>query len=83
MLTLFLDLKQLFFDVPKLLLDDISSCNITNGWIITSYLDIQKCSLVYLNLTKLSIDQKLLKFDTQVPNLFILIFNSNKIFFDS
>ena len=38
--------------------DDINSCNITDGWILTSYLDIQKRFLIFLNLTKLFPDQK-------------------------
>ena len=39
--------------------DDIISCNITDGWMLTSYLDIQKCFLIFLNLTNLSPDQKM------------------------
>ena len=43
---------------------DISSCNITDGWILTSSLDIQKRFLIFLNLTKLLPDKKWLKIDT-------------------
>ena len=47
---------------------------------LTSYLDIQKCLLILLNWTKLSPDQKWLEFDTLVPTVFTIIFNSkNKI----
>ena len=48
---------------------------------LTSSLDIQNCFLILLNLTKLSPDQKWLKFDTLVPNLFIIIYNSKNNLF--
>ena len=56
--------QKIFFDIRKLLWDDTSSCNITNGWMLTSSLDIQKYFFVFLNLTKVFPDEKILKFDT-------------------
>ena len=49
---------------------------------LTSSLDIQKCFLIFLNLTKLSPDQKMAQIlYPRVPNLLIIIFNiNNKIF---
>ena len=44
--------QKLFFDIPKLLWDDIRSYNITDGWMLTSSLNMQKCFLIFLNLTK-------------------------------
>ena len=46
------------------LLDDISGCNFTDGWMLTSYLGIQNCPLIFLKLTKLFPDKIWLKFDT-------------------
>ena len=71
----------MFFYIPKLLWDDISSCNITDGWMLTSYLDIQKWFLIFLNLTKLSPDQKMdLIWYPRVPTVFIIICNSKNKF---
>ena len=68
--------KSIFY-IPKLLWDDISICNITDGWILTSSLDIQMCFLVFLNLTKLSPDQKMVQiWYHRVPTVYIIIFNS-------
>ena len=80
-LTSSLDIKKVFFDIPKLLWDDISICNITDGWILTSSLDIQMCFLVFLDLTKLSPDQKMVQiWYHRVPTVFIIIPNSkNKL----
>ena len=50
--------------------------NTHNGWMMTSYLDTQKWFLLFLNLTKLFPDKSWLKFDTLVPSLLIIIFNS-------
>ena len=58
-----------------------NQCNITDEWVLTSFLDIKKCFLIFLNLAKLSPNQKWLKFDTLVPTLFIIIFNSNNNLF--
>ena len=57
--------------------DDIASCNITDGWMLTSSLDIKKCFLIFLNLTKLSPDQKMNQiWYPRLPTLFLVIFNS-------
>ena len=39
-----------FFDMTKLLWDDIRICNINDGWMLTSSLDIQMFFLIFLNL---------------------------------
>ena len=47
---------------------------------LTSYLDIQKCFLIFLNLAKLSPYQKMDQIDTVLLNIFIMILNSkNKL----
>ena len=48
---------------------------------LISSLKIQKSFLIYLNLNKLSQEQKWLKFNSLVPNVFIVLFNNkNKLF---
>ena len=47
------------FNIPKLIWYDIRSYNITDRWILTSSFKIQKHFFVFLNLTKLSQEQKL------------------------
>ena len=44
--------RKWFFDIPKLLWDDIRSYNITDGWMLISSLKMQNCFLIFLNLTK-------------------------------
>ena len=56
MMTSYLDIN---FLIPKILWDDTRSYNITDGWMLTASLNIQKYLLIFLNLTKLSQEQKL------------------------
>ena len=69
--------QKVFFGTPKLIWDDTISCNITDGWMLTSPLDIQKCFLISPKSTKLFIDQK--KDQIWYPNKWslIVIFNSD------
>ena len=70
--------QKVFFDIPKLLWDDIRSYNITDGWMLTSSLKIQKCFLIFLNLTKLSQEQTLaLNLYPILPTVLIIILNSH------
>ena len=73
--------QKVIFGIPKLLWDDIRSYHITEGWMLTSSLKIQQCFMIFLNLTKLSQEQKRLKFYTLVLTVFIIILNiKNNIF---
>ena len=73
--------QKLFLYITKLLWDDIRSYNITDECMLTSFLEIQKCFLIFLNLTKLSQEEKLAQIlYPLLPNVIIIIFNGkNKI----
>ena len=65
--------QKVFFNIPKLLWYDISSCNITGRCMLASSLDIQKCFLILLKLTKLSPDQKMAQI--LYPSTYYLYYN--------